>query len=203
VAANADTVGAELHAGATLALLRVPGRHLAEAHTPLDDVLGSVTEAWCDQLHALPSAAARAQRFAALLEHQLSEHTLHPVARHAIARLSGTSGAVSVSTLVAESGYSHRRFLTLFEEATGITPKRFALVVRFHHTLEAMQQRAPAPTSLGTLAAALGYADQAHLTREFREYTGITPARYQASPPGQLFHLPLREAPEFNFLQDA
>jgi AraC-like DNA-binding protein len=108
-----------------------------------------------------------------------------------------------VSEVVAESGYSHRRFLTLFEEATGITPKRFTRVLRFRRTLEALPAGRVGREGLGALAAALGYADQAHLTREFREHTGITPARYQQVQPHQLFHLPMSEAPEFNFLQDA
>ena len=201
--ADAETVGVELTAGATLALLGVPGRQLAELHAPLDDLLGPVTESWCDELAGLPSASARALRFEALLTSRLRERVLHPVVRHAISRFSDGIGSVSVSAVVSESGYSHRRFISLFEESTGITPKRFARVVRFRETLEALQRCEQGAESLGALAVALGYADQAHLTREFREYTGITPARYRQSQPGQLFHLPLREAPEFNFLQDA
>lgn len=204
--ADAETVGAELTAGATLALLGVPGRQLAERHAPLDDVLGRVTERWCDELAGLPSGHARAQRFEALLLGRLRESVSPPVVRHAIARFSDSHATVSVSEVVRESGYSHRRFISLFEESTGITPKRFTRVVRFRKTLEALRRGEPhaeRPESLGSLAAELGYADQAHLTREFREYTGITPARYRQSQPGQLFHLPLREAPEFKFLQDA
>ena len=201
--ADAETVGAELTAGATLALLGVPGRQLAELHAPIDDVLGPVTESWCDELAGLPNARARALRFEALLTSRLRERVLHPVVRHAISRFSDGIGSVSVSAVVSESGYSHRRFISLFEESTGITPKRFARVVRFRETLEALQRCEQGAENLGALAVALGYADQAHLTREFREYTGITPARYRQSQPGQLFHLPLHEAPEFNFLQDA
>jgi AraC-like DNA-binding protein len=202
--ADAETVGAELCAGATLALLGVPGRQLAETHTPLDDLLGGVTQAWCDELRALPSAAQRLQRFEALLMSRLRERALHPAVRHALARFSAPHAA-SVSEVVAESGYSHRRFLTLFEEATGIAPKRFTRVLRFRRTLEAFQRGEVGREGLGALAAALGYADQAHLTREFREHAGITPARYQKVQvqPHQLFHLPMSEAPEFNFLQDA
>jgi hypothetical protein len=58
--ADAETVGAELCAGATLALWACRAGQLAETHTPLDDLLGGVTEAWCDELRALPSAAQRA-----------------------------------------------------------------------------------------------------------------------------------------------
>lgn len=203
VAEGAETVGAELTAGATLALLGVPGRQLAEQHAPLDDLLGPVTESWCDELAGLPTGRARAQRFEALLLSRLREHVLPPVVRHAIARFSDATSSVSVADVVSESGYSHRRFISLFEESTGITPKRFVRVVRFRETLEALKRCEQGAESLGALAVALGYADQAHLTREFREYTGTTPARYRQSQPGQLFHLPMSEAPEFNFLQDA
>jgi len=162
-----------------------------------------VTERWCDELAGLPSGHARAQRFEALLLGRLRESVSPPVVRHAIARFSDSHATVSVSEVVRESGYSHRRFISLFEESTGITPKRFTRVVRFRKTLEALRRGEPSADGLGALAAELGYADQAHLTREFREYTGITPLRYRQSRPGQLFHLPLSEAPEFNFLQDA
>jgi AraC-like DNA-binding protein len=199
--ADAETVGVELSAGATLALLGVPGRQLAERHAPLDDVLGPVTESWCDELAGLPNASARAQRFEALLISRLRERVLHPVVRHAIDRFSDATRSASVSAVVSESGYSHRRFISLFEESTGITPKRFARVVRFRETLEALKRGELSGESLGALAAALGYADQAHLTREFREYAGITPARYRQELPGQLFHLPLSEAPEFTGVQ--
>jgi AraC-like DNA-binding protein len=33
---------------------------------------------------------------------------------------------------------------------------------------------------LGQVAANTGYADQAHLIRDFRQFTGIIPAGYQA-----------------------
>lgn len=199
--ANAETVGAELTAGATLALLGVPGRLLAEQHAALDDLLGPVTESWCDELAGLSTGRARAQRFEALLLSRLREHVLPPVVRHAIARFSDVTNEVSVADVVSESGYSHRRFISLFEESTGITPKRFARLVRFRRTLEALKRCEQGAESLGALAVALGYADQAHLTREFRDYTGITPARYRQSQPGQLFHLPMSEAPEFTGVQ--
>ncbi|MCB9656043.1 MAG: AraC family transcriptional regulator [Sandaracinaceae bacterium] len=199
-ARGAETVGAQLSVGATRALLGVPGRALAGVHVPLDEVLGPVSESWCDELHALPSARARLLRFQALLTERLSDHAPHAVVQHGIARLSDPLAAVSVQALVSESGYSHRRFLDLFEESTGVTPKRFARVVRFRATLAALQRGAGGAglgrvekegVRLAALASQLGYADQAHLTREFRAHTGITPARYQLAEPHQLYHLPL------------
>jgi AraC-like DNA-binding protein len=37
---------------------------------------------------------------------------------------------------------------------------------------------------LATVAARLGYADQAHLTRDFRTVTGMTPGEYAREPRG-------------------
>ncbi|MAC27483.1 MAG: hypothetical protein CMH59_13550 [Myxococcales bacterium] len=38
------------------------------------------------------------------------------------------------------------------------------------------------------MAAEAGYADQAHLIREFRALTGMTPTAYAARPPGDVNH---------------
>lgn len=55
----------------------------------------------------------------------------------------------------------------------GFGPKTLERVVRFQHFLNFAEKRRG--DGLATLAAAAGYSDQSHLTRETRELTGMTP----------------------------
>lgn len=191
-APGSETVGAQLRPGATAALLGASGRVLADVHTPLAEVLGPVADAWCEQLLALPDANARLARFEALLIQQLREPpALHPAVAHALAHFARAgidplTDTTSVRALARETGYSHRHLTALFEEAIGLTPKRWARMQRFRRALTACQQGSE---SLSALALRCGYADQAHLTREFREFSGTTPARYRGQRPEHAYHL--------------
>lgn len=79
-----------------------------------------------------------------------------------------------VGAVVDRLGGSPRRFISQFEARVGLKPKAFARVARFQR---ALRVRA-AGRAWADVAACAGYADQAHLTRDFREFAGVTPAAY-------------------------
>jgi AraC-like DNA-binding protein len=72
-------------------------------------------------------------------------------------------------------GRSRARFAAAFRERVGVSPKRFARIVRFNRALVAI---ANGRASLGEIALAAGYYDQAHFSAEFREHAGLTPGTY-------------------------
>jgi AraC-like DNA-binding protein len=90
-----------------------------------------------------------------------------------------------VTTLAEVFGIPERRLQRLFVEYVGVSPK---WVMRRARLLEAAR-RADAGDGVdwATLALDLGYADQAHLTRDFTVTLGIPPARYAtgAESPGR------------------
>ncbi len=84
---------------------------------------------------------------------------------------------LTVAQLCAETGLSERALQRLIHRRLGLTPKWLIQRRRLHEAAEQLR------TSTGTLAetaALLGYADQAHFTRDFSRVTGSTPSRFAA-----------------------
>ncbi|MGV1802690.1 AraC family transcriptional regulator [Agrobacterium vitis] len=71
------------------------------------------------------------------------------------------------------------RFQTLraFQAMTGLTPHAFILQQRAN---QARRLILSSRNSLADIAAACGYADQSHMTREFKRRYGLTPAAFRA-----------------------
>ena len=180
------SVGAQLRPGVAGLLLGASGRALAGRHSLLDEVWGRAADELCEQLAEAEGAAARLDRFeAALLARLPRVRGVHPAVAHALGRF---AIADDVAVVVDEVGYSHRRFIALFDDAVGLTPKRYCRVQRLQRAIAAV---ATSRRPLAEVAAATGYADQAHLTREFRALVGISPGEYRARIGTEPNHVPL------------
>ena len=87
-------------------------------------------------------------------------------------------GRLDVATLAAEVGWSRRHLSGQFTAEYGVGPKEMARVLRFERS-KACSIR-PDRRSLATIAAECGYADQAHMAREWR--ASPAPARRSGWP---------------------
>ena len=85
---------------------------------------------------------------------------------------------------------SHRQLSRVFREQLGFGPKSLVRLGRFQLALRLLDGQGR--RSVAAVALRAGYYDQAHLTRDFRLFAGVGPARY------------LREARELarNFIAD-
>lgn len=167
-------VGVSFRPGMAGFILGVPPIELQDAHIPLDELWGHRATGLHDQLASTnnPLAVLR------LLERELIARIrrpllLHPAVAYALRpSLSGDE----TRELNAQTGYSARHFIELFRLAVGLTPKRYYRIRRFSSVLAHLAAK---DSSLADVAAAAGYADQAHLSREFRELAGVTPSSYR------------------------
>ena len=85
----------------------------------------------------------------------------------------------TVVDVSARAGLSRRRFSELFREQVGMTPKLYCRLLRFRGVVR--QIAAGTPVSWADVAIAGGYCDQAHLSHEFRDFSGMSPTSYLAA----------------------
>jgi AraC-like DNA-binding protein len=143
-----------------------------------------------DRLGEARSASERLDLFEDALAARLPRvRALHPAVAHGMRRIS--TGA-SVGDVVEESGYSHRHFIGLFRGAVGFAPKTFVRLLRLQKVLALFARKSG--DSLAQVAFEAGYSDQAHLTREFRDLTTLSPGEYRAISPASAHHVPIGDA---------
>ena len=81
-----------------------------------------------------------------------------------------------VSQLSVASGLTARSLQRLFAEYVGVSPKWVMRRARLHEA--AQRASGGEPIDWAELAADLGYADQAHLSRDFTATLGVSPTKY-------------------------
>jgi methylphosphotriester-DNA--protein-cysteine methyltransferase len=102
-----------------------------------------------------------------------------PVAEQAaalVSRITDDPGLRRVDELSAASGLTARTLQRLFADYVGVSPKWVMRRARLHEAAERADTGEPVDWAI--LASDLGYADQAHLTRDFTVTIGIPPTRY-------------------------
>jgi len=93
----------------------------------------------------------------------------------------------SVVALAGHVGWSRQHLRRMFRAHVGVGPMTFARIARLHRAIRRLQQgRAE---SLAGAAAALGYFDEAHMARDFRELAG-TSAGAARGRGGSIFPIP-------------
>jgi AraC-like DNA-binding protein len=164
----------ELTPAGARALLGLPAAALAGEVVDLADLLGPHSAALVDRLAGAPTWADRFAILDEVLARCVAEAMGMPdEVGWAWRRLVVSGGLVPVSALAEEIGWSRRHLGERFRDELGLSPKAAGRVMRFERACRLLQR--PRRPGLAAVAAACGYYDQAHLTREWREFAGCTP----------------------------
>ena len=98
-------------------------------------------------------------------------------------QLRSSHGSARIDDLVKRTGFSHRHLAARFREQVGMTPKAFARVLRFDHSVTLL--RRDRPSLAASVAAAAGYYDQSHLNRDFRAMAASSPRAFRPRRPAR------------------
>ncbi len=171
-----------VHPLAARALFGLPAAALATITVEAADVLGAAGRELAARIADTEDAEWDA-RFAALddvLLRQLRRDAPDPAdeVRHAWRVLTAPEPA-AVAALARDVGWSGDHLGRRFRAEFGVGPRVAARMARFDRTRRDVARRAgQGALGLADVAATHGYADQAHLAREFRSLAGCSPSRW-------------------------
>ncbi|WP_457583449.1 helix-turn-helix domain-containing protein [Ensifer canadensis] len=180
IGAGETVVGLRFRAGIAASWLRTPLSELTGTIVPLDAFWRTAA----GELHARMTEARSATARAAILAHAVEERLPAITAPPAdiagcLAELrQGCSASDNpIRQLAQATGTSERTLRRRCHEHFGYGAKTLDRILRLQRFLAACRRDAAA--SLSALAFDTGYADQAHLTRETRELTSLSPREIQ------------------------
>lgn len=164
---------ARLWPGQQARLFDLPGDALRDVFVPLA-LLCSGVASLLDRLGEIGGPPAWAAILADWIRRQAYQCECRQVARlylpqHVL--------AASASTLATQCSLGVRQFERRFRASYGLSLREMHRQLRYLRTMNVLMTQPLQRGDLAVLAAAVGYYDQAQMTRDFSELIGLTPAR--------------------------
>jgi len=178
-ASRCTIVGIQLTPAAAWRLFRQPLHELACVDIDLHALIGRDARSLLEACLAAPTPEACLRAIAGWIASRVGAGAPpDPAAAWIARRIRERRGNVAIAALRDAAGLSTTRLAALFREQVGTTPKVYARLHRFQHALERIRA---GNCRLADVALDTGYYDQAHLTGEFRELSGLTPSGFACS----------------------
>jgi len=161
-------------------LLPSPADEFTNKTIDLASVLGS--NGALEELHAQLTAAItdeeRLQPITAFLLTHLAQHRPDPQVAQAVMLLKQIDTPLRIGALAQQVGLSQSGLERRFRQQVGLPPRKYASLVRLQQVARLQKMGA----DFTTIAHAVGYADQAHFSKDFKNYIGLAPSTFFALP---------------------
>jgi AraC-like DNA-binding protein len=176
-----STMGAVFKPGGAFPFFKLPAGELQDTDVSLDTLWGAEAGLLREQLLEAKTPEAKFAAFErALLERMAgASDPPHPGVRFAVGNFRRVPNR-AISTVTDQIGLSQRRFIQLFAQQVGLTPKVYCRVQRFQRVLRHIA-RCKDGIDWTEVALTCGYFDQAHFIHDFRAFSGINPSSYVAN----------------------
>jgi AraC-like DNA-binding protein len=170
-------IGVAFKPGGGFPFVGLPQGELHNLSVPLDAVWGRDADAVRDRILDAKTPAARF----GIVERALAKRIAggsegHPAVRYALEQFDAFAVFRSVADVTAQIGLSSRRFIEIFRNQVGLTPKLYCRIRRFQTVLAAIDDASEVDWT--GVALKCGYFDQAHFIHDFRAFSGVNPTAY-------------------------
>jgi AraC-like DNA-binding protein len=169
-----DLVGVRLRPGVVRAMVNAPLARLVNRIVPLGSVAPSLDAKLAECVASAGASVKRRDAMQRVIE-SFTRQTTPPDGffPRAIDAIRAQQGRIRIDDLASRLGVSRRHLEREFLANVGLSPKRWCRVIRFQCAVESMSERRDCDWA--DLAQRIGYADQAHFCREFRQFTDVPP----------------------------
>lgn len=187
VPAGATAIGFQLRPAAANALLRAPMNELCDERVALTEFVGTRARTMIARARDADDASLALAELQSGLA-RLFADAASPDSRLQVlyARLQRgeSEGSPELVRFARDAGLSERSMRRRSVEAFGYGPRTLARILRFGRFMDAMRSRRG--IALAELATELGYADQAHMSREVSSFSGWPPGEVRRQIEGGL-----------------
>ena len=171
-------LGIHFRPGGASPFFALPVDELTDRHVALEDLWGPWAREVRERLMQAPSPECMFLLLEQLLLSRFRQpHVEHPAVTYAVRKLTAFPDVARIRQVQNETGYGAKRFIELFSGSVGLTPKVYSRIQRFQAVIGRIARGDR--VEWADVAVDCGYYDQSHLNREFRVFSGVTPALYR------------------------
>lgn len=167
---------------------KYPIGEFSEMEIPIQEVFSQADEL-LEKIAEQSSFEGRIRAFEAFyLKHFQSGLEIPLLVKYLTERIITFRGTLNVKELSEDTGYSSRYMVKTFEKFVGVSPKLLGRIVRFQNVIHSLEHKHYEET-LDRIFE-MGYFDQNHFIKEFKEFSFVTPKKYiqQIDPDHLLKH---------------
>lgn len=191
-----ELLGIHFKPGGAFPFLGVPLDELERSGVTIGDVWGERQGSeLLSRLHDAPDIEGKfrvLEQWLLRIADRPPEH--HPAVGFALSKFQTAAGLSSLEA-AREVNLSQRRFIELFRDEVGVTPKLFCRIHRFKRVVATLES--PQPVDWADVALSCGYFDQSHFIHDFQGFSGLTPTEYlERRHPTAPYHVTLRRGDE-------
>jgi AraC-like DNA-binding protein len=157
-------------------LFGVPAMEISNYNIEISDFLGLEGKQLEESIMLSKTTTERIKIIANFIDNKirpltLAEQSISLLTQHIMAN----SGLLKTRELAAQLYLCPKQTERKFYQYTGFSPKQFSRIVRFEKSILAMYSRGD---KLSSVAHELGYYDQSHFIKDFKEFSGKNPTAY-------------------------